>query len=219
MRAARGAAACAWLALLGLLGQLLWTVTGGLQHWTFESLRRAQAGRGELRAAALPLVDAAGQAFLPWRTAGADDGPDVLIVDFVYTRCPSVCQALGSTYERLQSALQRDGDGGAAADHRIGLLSISFDTAHDDPGALAAYGRLHHARPETWRIAVPQDEADAQRLLRSLGVVVVPDGRGGYTHNAALHLVDRDGRLRAIHDHADWTQALDHARRLGRNAP
>jgi len=34
-----------------------------------------------------------------------------------------------------------------------------------------------------------------------------------------LHLVDRQGRLRAIHDHADWVQALGHARRLVRETP
>jgi len=34
-------------------------------------------------------------------------------------------------------------------------------------------------------------------------VVVIPDRRGGFEHNAALHLVDREGRLARIADPED----------------
>lgn len=202
--------------VLGLLGQLLWSVTGGLEHWTFESLRRAQAQRAELEAAPTLLHDSAARAFHAW---GPDaGGPDLLIVDFVFTRCPGVCQSLGSTYQQMQAQLTQ-GAATAPEQGRIGLLSISFDTARDDAAALAAYGRAHRAQPAHWTIAVPRDANESRTLLRSLGVVVIPDGAGGYTHNAALHLVDRQGRLRAIHEHADWVQALAHAQRLARETP
>lgn len=204
--------------VLGLLSHLLWTVTGGLEHWTFESLRRAQAQRGELEAAPTLLQDSTVRAFHAWGPDAGVDAPDLLIVDFVFTRCPSVCQSLGSTYQQLQERLLSGGEGAPEAG-RIGLLSISFDTVHDDATALAAYGRMHRAQPVQWTIAVPRGAAETRTLLRSLGVVVIPDGAGGYTHNAALHLVDRQGRLRAIHDHADWVQALDHAQRLARETP
>lgn len=201
---------------LGLLGHLLWTVTGGLEHWTFESLRRAQARRGDRQAAPLALRDSADLVFHAWRPEAGNDRHDMLIVDFIFTRCPTVCQSLGSTYQQLQAQLEA---GGSPEDARIGLLSISFDTEHDDAAALAEYGRLHRALPARWRLAVPRDAAAARMLLDSLGVVVIADGWGGYTHNAALHLIDRRGRLRAIHDHADWARALDEARRLVREEP
>jgi protein SCO1/2 len=40
--------------------------------------------------------------------------------------------------------------------------------------------------------------------LRAFGVVVIADGLGGYTHNAAIHVVRPDGKLAAIHDFDDF---------------
>jgi protein SCO1 len=204
--------------VLLMLGHLLWTVTGGLEHWTFESLRRSQAQRGELWAAEVSLRDSADRLFHPWGGGAAEGTPDVLIVDFIFTRCPTVCQALGSTFQQLQAQVHAGSQRTAGEDARIGLLSISFDTTNDDAAALAAYGRVHRARADLWRVAAPLDAAATQRLLRSLGVVVIADGLGGYAHNAGLHLVHRDGRLLAIHDQGEWRRALDDARHAVRDA-
>ena len=37
-------------------------------------------------------------------------------------------------------------------------------------------------------------------LLSAFGAVAVPDGLGGYEHNAAIHLLDDAGRLVRISD-------------------
>jgi protein SCO1/2 len=42
--------------------------------------------------------------------------------------------------------------------------------------------------------------AALRALLDTFGVVVIPDGMGGFVHNAAIHLVDEEGRLGAIYD-------------------
>lgn len=198
----------ACLAVLLLLGQALWSLTGGLDHWTYESLRRAQASSAALKAAELTLRDSADLRHRPWTHAANHAPQRVLIVDFIYTRCPTVCQVLGSAYQQMQSQLEADrGEG-------VRLLSISFDVEHDDAAALGSHARVHRAEARRWRVTAPTDAGDAQALLRSLGVVVIADGWGGYVHNAALHLIDEQGRLRAIYDHDDWPRALAHARRI-----
>lgn len=57
------------------------------------------------------------------------------------------------------------------------------------------------------------DIAQDALLLHRLGVVVVPDGRGDYEHNAALLVVDDQGLVR-IFDQAEQQLALDYARDL-----
>jgi protein SCO1/2 len=42
----------------------------------------------------------------------------------------------------------------------------------------------------------------------------VPDGRGDYEHNAALLVVDRQGRLVRVFDYSEQQLALDYARDL-----
>lgn len=171
-------------------------LTRGFEHWTFESLRRERARHGELVAPMLAGSDAA--------QAGAR------IVDFIYTRCPSVCRALGSEYQQMQTELLAVGDVG------VSLLSISFDVAHDGPQQLQAYAREHGARAPTWQVVASATPSDDEALRRALGVVVVPDGFGGYVHNGALHVVDAQGRVRGLFDYDDWRGALARARQLAR---
>ena len=50
--------------------------------------------------------------------------------------------------------------------------------------------------------------------MRSLGVVVIPDGMGGFVHNGSIHLLDGQGLLRGLYGYDGWPQALADARRL-----
>lgn len=218
MRALAGIRFAALAALLLALGLLAHRLTGGFEHATHESLRQAQAARGELRAAAVELLDTHGQALRPWAGAGALGPADpaaptgVTIVDFIYTRCTTVCLSLGTTFQQLQGWMAED----PAAAAGVGLLSVSFDPVHDDGPALAHYARRHRADPALWQVARTATVAQTRALLQSLGVVVIPDGEGGYAHNAALHLVGRHGQLLAIYPLGEARQALQHATRVAR---
>lgn len=193
---------CAGL-LLGLAtGLAHWT--HGFEIWTFEGRRQAQWQAGELRAAPAALRGLDGKAPDLW--ASADAAPAAYLVDFIYTRCPSICRTLGSQYQQMQRQL--------AGSRTVRLVSVSFDLEHDDPAQLAHYASSLQVDPQTWTLAVPATPGDADRLLRSLGVVVVPDGQGGFVHNGAIHLLDHQGRLRGLFEFDEWPQALQAARRL-----
>ncbi|MEC5214065.1 protein SCO1/2 [Polaromonas sp. CG_9.5] len=141
------------------------------------------------------------------------DGQSVTLVDFVYTRCQTVCLALGSTFQQMQATLQAASPDDAAA-QKVKLLSISFDGQHDDPPVLKAYATRLGADPLRWPFVRVPDEQETQRLLADFQVVVVPDGRGDYEHNAALLVIDQHGRLVRIFDYAEQQLALDYARYL-----
>ncbi|MGZ3282693.1 MAG: SCO family protein, partial [Xanthobacteraceae bacterium] len=57
----------------------------------------------------------------------ADFAGRIVLVEFIYTRCPTLCIALGTSFERMQDALRRSGR------NDVRLLSISFDPEHDAP--------------------------------------------------------------------------------------
>lgn len=80
---------------------------------------------------------------------------------------------------------------------------MSFDLARDAVPELAAYAARHRADPRIWRIARPLAPTDLARLLDLFEIVVLPDGYGGFVHNAALHIVDGGGHLVAITDSSD----------------
>lgn len=197
------------LLLAALFVGLVARLTRGFEFWTYEDLRRHAAAVGELRAPALRLLDEQGHP----RTVFASAGPGAdtfYLVDFIYTRCITVCQVLGGEYFRMQEALR---EGGPPS---VRLLSISIDPAHDRPPELAAHGRLHRADPVLWTLGTPVDPRAGAAALRSLGVIAIPDGVGGFAHNGAIHLIDSRGRVHGIFDYEQWQRALAAAQRLAR---
>ena len=202
----RRASAALCLALVAAFGWGLARWTHGFEVWTFEGRRALQAEAGALVAAPVALRGIDGAAPRLWRPDATP--PAAYLVDFVYTRCPGVCRTLGSEYQQLQRRLDAEGASG------VRLVSLSFDVEHDDPAALGAAAEALRADPARWTFAVPAGAEDARALLGSLGVVVVPDGTGGFVHNGSIHLLDARGRLRGLYESDQWEQALGAARRL-----
>jgi protein SCO1 len=203
------------LALAGY-GSAAW-LTHDFQVWTAEGARRLEVA---LAPVATPSVqvdgpDMARQPLAQWLA----DGQSVTLLNFVYTRCETVCLALGSVYQQLQGTLQAARKTDASAE-QVRLLSISFDGEHDSPQRLQAYAARLGANAAVWRFARVPDAQESRRLLAAFQVVVVPDGRGDFEHNAALLVLDQRGRLVRIFDVAEQQLALDYARYLaGRSEP
>ena len=195
------------LALLGW-ASASW-LTEDFQVWTAEGARRLSVTERPVPAPAAVLAGPGlTERSLPaWLTSGTGE---VTIVAFFYTRCPTVCTALGSAFQQLQESIAATpGDG-------VRLLTISFDPAHDDVTRLQQYVSQRRADPLRWQVVTVPDAGQLQRLLDAFQVVVIPDGLGGYEHNAALLIVDERGRLVRIFDATDHDTALAYARAIAR---
>lgn len=118
-----------------------------------------------------------------------------LAVDFIYTRCMTYCTVLGGDFAQLQGLLAAPLQQG-----RLHLLSITFDAEHDDPAALARYKQQFRDRGIGWTAARPVNDAARAALLRAFGVKAIPDGLGGFVHDASISVVDPDGRLVDVFD-------------------
>jgi protein SCO1/2 len=70
--------------------------------------------------------------------------------------------------------------------------------------------------PALWRFVRVPEAAQFRRLLADFQVVAVPDGHGDIQHNAALLVIDAQGRLVRVFDIAEQQLALDYARALAR---
>ncbi len=192
--------------LIGLAA--LFTATGGGAGFTTETLRRSQVAQAPAAIPDFSLVDAQGQ-LQSLHTLLAQDGR-VWIVDFIYTRCPTLCLTLGSVFQQLQATIVEQG-----LQRQVGLLSISFDPANDRPAELQEYARRMQMRPEVWQLVSLQEAADRRRLLDSFGIMVVPAPHGEFEHNAALHVVRPDGQLVRILDLNQPAAAIDAALAAG----
>jgi protein SCO1 len=164
--------------------------TDGFQIVTSEGARELAVERAPRAVPDVALVDQDGNAL-----SLADYRGRTVLVDFIYTRCPTICSLSGDDFHRVLARLGR-----TSADRDIELLSISFDRENDDQNALKLYGDRFGAVAPRWRIASPADPRGLAALLKSFGVVVIPDGLGGFVHNSAVYVVDAQQRLVRILD-------------------
>ncbi len=118
------------------------------------------------------------------------------LITFIYTSCGTVCPQIEMNMAEVYRSVPSRYIG-----KDIVFLSISFDPTRDDPATLNQYRALFHSDGETWRMARIADRAQLDRVLKTFGVIAIPDGQGNFTHNAAFYLVDRKGRLVDVMDY------------------
>ncbi len=168
--------------IIGAAGGVLFSSgTDGFRAFTTEQARRLAVEKSPRDLPPVALTDQDGVAFVL-----GDYGGQRVAVNFIYTQCATTCALLSAGFQRMQRA------GG------VQLVSISFDP-RDTPARMKEYAAHFAADGVTWRFAALRDTADISRLLRAFGVVVIPDGRGDFQHNAAVHQLAA-GRLSRVLD-------------------
>jgi protein SCO1/2 len=180
----------AGLAVAAMGVAALAVVTDGFRAATTDAARRLAVAA---RPRALPDVTLVDQTGATFRLSALQGRP--VLVAFFYTNCPAICGLLAGQFQlALEAVLERPGG------REIRLLSISLDTARDTVAALADYAERLGADGRAWRVARVADSTDLEALLDAFGVVVLPDGAGGFVHNAAIYRVDAEGRLVRVYD-------------------
>jgi len=158
------------------------------QALTTEALRQVELNESPKKIPALVVIDSANQEL---GIAKLSSDRRVLIVDFFYTRCQTVCLSLGSVFQVLQAKIIELG-----LENQIGLVSISFDPTHDDAQALQRYEKRLQMQPNIWRAYSLKNPSDRQSLLDAFGIMVIPAPLDEFEHNAALHIIRGEYLLR-----------------------
>jgi protein SCO1/2 len=183
---------------LGLM--VWWQSTQGFRAFTWETYRRIQVAEHPVVVPEVQFEDQQSRVFDLASLHGK-----VLVVNFIYTRCPTICGYTGMAFSKLQTKIAEKG-----YDNKVYLLSISLDPHHDTPHYLERYLMRFTRHPDkNWLAVRPTKLQQGQNLLQQLGVVSIPDGMGGISHNAAIHIVDQKGRLVKIIDEDKIGEAMN----------
>ncbi|WP_230625697.1 SCO family protein [Cupriavidus necator] len=183
----------ALLAVIVLGIAAYWATTAGFSAVTSDGLRRIEIARAPRDLPPVQLVDQDGSTFS--LSALDRGGRQLTLVLWVYIECQTVCRSTLAEFSYLQQQLKARG-----LDDQVRLLTLSFDPRRDTQAVLAAAARRMQANAPDWRFATVTDPADIKAALREFGIVVLPDGLGGYSHNTALFLVDASGHLVRAYD-------------------
>lgn len=177
-----------------------WQGTNGFQAFTSETARRLDVLESPRTLSNLSFKNQENKSI-----NFSDYQGKVVLVDFIYTSCPDVCHALGFSIKSIKNDLKK-----SSLEDKIQIANITFDLENDTPKKLDAYVKRYSKNTITWHGLRLKDPKSLSQLLTDFGVVVIPNEQEGFDHNAAIHLLDQNGRLIGIYDHQAHDQIVDH---------
>jgi protein SCO1/2 len=109
-------------------------------------------------------------------------GDNIVVMDFVYTTCTTICPVLSALFAQVQNKL------GDQLGSEVMLVSVSVDPIRDTPQRLKAYSAKHHAGDGWVWLTGPKPVVDD--VLTGVGayttnfeehpsMVLIGDGRSG----------------------------------------
>ena len=175
-------------------------ITTGFSNFTLESERKSNLFLTKPHVA-LNLVNEQGQ--VTTLTALAKKQNKILITEFIYTRCSSLCLTLGDYFQQAQKQIKAQ-----VLNQKIHLLSISFDVNQDNVARLKQYRKRMHAEEDSWSLTTMQSSSDVEAAKKQLGLMVLADQNKGFVHNSAFLVISNQGKLMGIYDDNDVQGAL-----------
>lgn len=147
-----------WILALVFLPALPAASAEGHDHAHHAVSVQTQASGAVVKLADAQLLDQRGKAV---QLKGDVFGDKIVVINFVYTSCTTVCPMQSAIFSNLQERL------GARLGEEVRLVSITVDPLRDTPERLRELAERHHAKPGWTFLTGKKREVDA--VLRSFG--------------------------------------------------
>ena len=124
----------------------------------------------------------------------ADWNDKIVVADFFFTHCPTVCPKMTKSLIRIQEAFKTDAE--------ILISSFTVDPERDSSAQLKKYARQYNVDTRNWNL-LTGDKKEIYKLARNSFMLVATDGDGGpedFIHSENLVLVDKQKRIRGYYD-------------------
>lgn len=125
----------------------------------------------------------------------------VVIANFIFTRCATVCPVMTMKMRRVQERTEDVAD-------ELKLISFSVDPEHDTARVLADYAARNGADESRWRFVTGPLAAMKQVVTGGFAVAmdpmgVQPNGAPNVVHAEHFVLIDRAGQIRGYYGSND----------------
>jgi protein SCO1 len=140
------------------------------------------------------------------RTVSLADLPGkVIVADFFFTRCPSICPKLTANIRKLQDALSSKDQFKQLNPAFIQFLSFSVDPERDSVPVLKAYGNKFGINPDLWWLLTGPKKQIYDFSMNELKLGLA-DGEGvdsNFIHTQKLVLLDKEHVVRGYYNGLD----------------
>ena len=125
-------------------------------------------------------------------------GKKILVADFFFTSCPSICPKMMKEMLRVQEKYEKNDE--------VQILSFSIDPVRDSVPRLKTYANKLGIESLRWHLLTGNKDSIynlAEKFLVS--AEEDPDAPGGHIHSGNFILVDKHKRIRGYYDGTDET--------------
>lgn len=133
------------------------------------------------------------------KEVGLEDwGEKIIVVDFFFTSCPSICPTLTRNLKRLQTAFKK-------TDTIVRFVSFSIDPERDSVPKLKAYGDKFQIDHDSWGMLTGSKKEIYDIALNEFKASVASNGNidTGFIHTEKIFLLDKEHVVRG------WYNGLD----------
>ncbi|MEP2059384.1 MAG: SCO family protein [Maribacter litoralis] len=115
----------------------------------------------------------------------------VYVVDFFFTRCPSICPVMTMNLVNVQKHFENEDD--------FAIASFSITPKFDTPEVLREYQEKYNIQEGNWNLMTGDQAAiyDLANAGFNIFAAEMPDAPGGFEHSGLFALVDKEGYLRS----------------------
>ena len=119
---------------------------------------------------------------------------NIVVVDFFFTRCPTICPKLAAHLLDIQNKFADRTD--------VIIVSHTVDPEHDSVEVLKEYAHKVHAKQDKWYFLTGEKSAIYDLAFKGYFASASKDefAPGGFLHSELIFLVDPKGRLRGSYD-------------------
>lgn len=122
----------------------------------------------------------------------------ILVIDFFFSRCPSVCPEMAKSMKRLQNSFTNE------RDSIVQFISISIDPEHDSVSRLRAYANRYTANHDSWWFVTGDKKEIYDFALNELKASIADtDVDTAFIHTENFFLLDRDRVVRGWYNGFD----------------
>ena len=183
-----------WLVIFGLM-------THRYSNITLESQRRIDLFKQQPDLSFLRTIDDKGEVSNIAQLAIKTN--KILITEFIYTQCKTICLSLGNTFQQAQTQIIEKN-----LSKKLGLVSISFDVSHESIDTLKFFRQRMHADSQVWSLVKMQDAKVLEVAKKQLGLMVIKDFQKDFVHNSAFIVVSPTGHVLGIFDPEEISDAI-----------
>lgn len=142
----------------------------------------------------------------------------VIVADFFFTRCPSICPYMTKNMARLQQSFSHYNQGRKVIDSSIvRFLSFSVDPERDSVSALKKYADKFGVNHDNWWMLTGNKKTIYDFALNELKLGLI-DGEGvdsSFIHSQKFVLLDKDYLVRGYYNGLDTVSLAALAKDIG----